>query len=200
MEVFILFAGAMAFAVTMAVIVGRWITAEMTWLGVLVRTVLLAALYAFGLTHFGTVWFFVAAALAPLPLVDAVWRDRLATAWVRECRRERAAEAVRDAVRDPASATVRLRLGRALLEEGRIELGLEALAAAAEMAPADSKLMMERMAEEARQEFIHTCPSCRKPNPLAALACRHCLAPLSDSQALRLAVWCCRPAVRFLRS
>ncbi len=44
-----------------------------------------------------------------------------------------------------------------------------------------------------REVWLHLTDRCN-------LACRHCLAPLSDSQALRLAVWCCRPAVRFLRS
>ncbi len=197
---FVLAAIAMVFALTIAMVVRRWVGADENWVGVLVRAGLLVGLFAYAIRHWGTAYSAAAVGVAPLLLADAVWRRRVTTSWLKQQRRARAAEAVQDVAIDPASPMARLRLGRALLDEGRITSGLEALTAAVEVAPADSKTMMEQMAEEAREEFIHTCPSCRKPNPLAALACRHCLAPLSDSQALRLAVWCCRPALRFLRS
>jgi hypothetical protein len=197
---FVLAAIAMVFALTIAMVVTRWVGADENWVGVLVRAGLLFGLFAFAVRRWGTAYSVAAVAAAPLVLVDAVWRRRLTSSWLKQQRRARAAEAAHDVATDPASPMARYRLANALLEDGRLESGLEALETAVTLAPADSKAMLQQLAEEAREEFVRECPICRTSNPAAALACRKCHEPLSRSPLVRVALWCCLPAWRFLRS
>lgn len=190
---------AMVFALTMAMVVRRWVGADENWVGVLVRAGLLVGLFVFAIRRWGTVYSVAAVAVAPLMLVESVWRWRLTASWLKQQRRARAAEAARDVATDPASAMARFRLASALLEEGRLESGLEALEAAVTLAPADSRTMLQQMAEEAREEFVRECPVCRMPNPAAALACRTCFEPLSRSPLVHFALRYCLPAWRLLR-
>jgi len=196
---FQLAAGAVAFSVALAALIGRWVSADENWPGVLVRAALVTALSACALRRLGTAWYWL---MLPLVLAPAGrWRwgrgrggsiaegelqSGLADAW------ELAAE-------QPLNPAVRLHLGRALLATGQIEAGLAALDEAVTLADEADRPAVSRLAATATQEFVVYCPRCGRPNRAHAGACRGCGGALSRRGASRLLLCLCRPALRRLR-
>jgi ribosomal protein L40E len=187
---FQLAAGAMAFGLALAVIVGRCITADETWYGVLLRGAVLTGLGRLVLTKFGTAVYWLLLPLAAVPLVD-VWFGASLTArrYMRDSE-VRLREAVVGAADQPTNPVLRIALGRALLETGQIEAGLTALDEAVRLAAeSEGHSLLSAMAAEVRQRFVHVCPSCGHPSPSQARVCRHCWAALTDGRLLRATRW-----------
>jgi hypothetical protein len=191
-------AGAMVFAVALVVLFGRFLTADESLTGLVLRGGILSALAAFTISQFATIWYWLLLPLALIPLAEVRLGEGLAGPWLNHRRHGRLAEAVAAAADQPRNAIVRLQLARALLETCQIDVGLQALHEAVSLAPPDSGEMLDEMARELKAELVRSCLSCRSPNPSSALACRHCFAPLTDSPLARLAIRAVRPARRLL--
>ena len=194
--VFVLSAVGMGYAVSVALLVGRWVVGDENWIGFLLRMAALVALFAFGIKHLDTVWFYVAVILSVVPMVDVWWGGGFSSPWLKRLRRERLGKAMADVAEQPANPILRVRYARALLESGQFDTGVAELERALELADAGSKQLVADMAAEARQEFLSFCPTCQSPNPEAAKACRRCLRPYSRSPFLRLALWLARPVLK----
>ena len=61
---FQLAAGAMVFALAIAVLIGRWVTADEDWVGVLLRGLLLLIFAVLMLQRFGSPWYWLTMPLA----------------------------------------------------------------------------------------------------------------------------------------
>jgi len=188
----------MVFAVAMTVVVGRWITANETWLGAVLRGGMLLGLGAFVMSRFGTIWYWVLMPLAVVPLVDE-WGGLSVTAWLNQGRHLRLSRAMAAAGEQPANAVLRMNVGSALLETGQTEAGLAALEEAVRSAPEDSKEVLSGMAAEARREFVRACQSCGHPNPSWARACRRCLRVVQGGPVVRVLLCLSRPVLLRLR-
>jgi hypothetical protein len=188
----------LAFALAMVVLVGRWITAEEFWIGVLLRGGLLTTIAALTFQRFGTVWYWLMLPLAALPLADWWCGISVTGVWMKARRSQKLSRAMAAAAEQPKSALLRLHLALALLETGQTEAGLAAMEEALPLAPPDSTQLLSEMAAEGRREFVRYCPSCKYANPSGAPACRCCLGALREGVALRLLLRVCRPLLRLL--
>ncbi len=191
-------AGMMVFAAAMTVLLGRWITADESALGVAVRGVLLLGLVAAAFTCFGTIWYWLLLPLAALPLLQFWCGEGIAAGWLNQKRHKRLAEAAALAADHSTNAVNRLALARSLLETGQIDVGLAAMEAAVLLADEESRELVQEMAEEAKSEFVTQCPRCRMPNRAAARVCRACLRAMRADPVTRAVVWISRPALRLL--
>jgi hypothetical protein len=194
---FQLAAGMMVFALALTALFGRWLTADESGTGVLLRGALLIALAAFAIRHFGTIWYWLALPLATAPLAE-VWFGKSGTA----SSNSRGAQAqlawdTAAAAQQPFNAILRLNLARSLLETGQIEAGISAMDEALALAPEDG--YVSDMAAEAKERFVRHCPSCGHPNALGARVCRRCVAVLEGGNLLRVLLWLSRPALIRLR-
>jgi hypothetical protein len=198
LKAFQLAVGAMAFALALTVVLGRWVTANEYWLGALVRSAALIALAVLALSRFGSIWYWILLPLALVPLVDE-WGGLSVTAWLNQSRHLRLSRALTAAAEHPANPVLRMNVGGALLETGHTEAGLAALEQAVASAPEDSRELLNTMAAEARQEFVRHCPACRHPNPSWARACRRCLRAVTGGPLVRGLLWLSRPALLRLR-
>jgi hypothetical protein len=184
----------MVFAVAVVVLFGRFLTADESPAGFILRGGILFALAAFAISRFATIWYWLLLPLGLIPLAEVQLGEGLAGPWLNHRRYRRLASAAAAAADQPRNAIVRLQLARALLETRQIDVGLHALEEAVSLAPPDSREMLAEMAREVESELICSCPSCRSPSPGSALACRRCFAPLTDSPLARLAIRAIRPA------
>ncbi len=191
-------AGMMVFAVAMTVLLGRWVTADENALGVGLRGGVLLGLTVLAFSRFGTIWYWLLLPLTLFPLLELSCREGLAAGWIDQNRQRRLAEAAEAAAEHATNAARRLNLARALLETKQIEVGLAALEAAVSMADEQSRELLREMAEEAKQEFVRSCPFCRHPNPVAAKVCRSCLRALCEGALSRALLCLSRPALRLL--
>jgi len=165
-------AGAMVFAVALVVLFGRFLTADESLTGLVLRGGILFALAAFTISRFATIWYWLLLPLALIPLAEVQLGEGLAGPWLNRRRDGRLAEAAAAAADQPRNAIVRLQLARALLETRQIDVGLQAVDEAVSLAPPDSREMLDEMAREVKAELVCFCLSCRSPNPSSALAGR----------------------------
>jgi hypothetical protein len=191
-------AGIMVFATAMTVLLGRWITADESVLGLGVRGAVLLGLIAVAFAHFGTIWYWLILPLAAFPLLEFSCGGGLAAGWLNHKRQKRLAEAAAAAADHATNAVNRVHLARSLLETGQVDVGLAALDAAVAMADEESRELLQEMADEARRDFVKQCPACRAPNRVAARVCGACLRALCDDLVSRAVVWVSRPALRLL--
>jgi len=187
-------AGLMVFAIALMVVFGRFVTADESLAGLILRGGLLLALAAFAISRFQTIWYWLALPLALLPLAEVQLGEGLAGPWLQRQRHRRLGEAVTAAAAEPKNAITRLELARALLETRQIPAGLKTLREAVALAPSDSRDLLEDMAREVESELVRNCSSCGSPSPASAYACRCCFAPLTDCPHVRLLVRVIRPA------
>lgn len=198
LKAFQLAVGAMAFALALTVVLGRWVTANENWLGVLVRSAALIALAVVALSRFGSIWYWVLLPLAVVPLVDE-WGGLNLSSWLSQGQHQRLSRALSAAAEQPTNAILRLHEGTALLETGQTEAGLATLEEGIALAPPDSLDLLNTMAADARQHFVRPCPRCGHPNPSWARACRRCLRAVTGGPLVRGLLWLSRPALLRLR-
>jgi len=191
--------GMLVIAATMTALLGRWVTANETWLGMTARGACVMGVAVVALRHFGTVWYWLILALALLPLADICLGTSITGAWLMWRKQQVLAEAITDAAANPANSVIRLALARALLDTGQIEAGLANLDQASVLALDDGSPRMGDFVAEAKREFVRYCPHCNHPNPREAHACRRCIRALTDNGALRAWLSLCRPVLLRLR-
>ncbi len=196
MEGFIIAFAVMGWALAFGVLIGRWVTADENWLGVLVRSFLLLVLFVLAFTHFHTVWCWVCMGLVVVPLVDDLGLP-VAPRWLKRRREARLSEALGQTIVRPDSPFTYLHLGQAYLEAGQVEAGLAELARAEAMGDEESRSVITELTAQAREEWLRTCPRCGHPNLRAALACRHCLRVLTPGLLPALLVACAWPVLRW---
>jgi ABC-type dipeptide/oligopeptide/nickel transport system permease component len=190
--------GAMVFAVAMSVVIGRWITANESWVGMLLRGGMLMGLGVLVLSRFHTIWYWILIPLAVVPLVDE-WGGVSVSGWLNQARHLRLSRALMAAAGQPGNPVLRMNVGAALLETGQTKAGLAAIQEAMALAPEDSRELLNAMAAEAEQEFVRHCRACGHPNPSWAWACRRCLRVVKGGAAARAVLWLSRPALLRLR-
>jgi len=190
--------GFLVIAGIMSALLGRWVTANETWLGMTVRGACVMGVAIIALRHFATVWYWLILPLALLPLADIFLGTSISGAWLMRHKQQVLAEALSDAAANPTHSLIRLALARALLDAGQIEAGLATLDQASALALDDGYPRMGDFVAEAKREFVRYCPHCDHPNPPEARACRHCIRALTDNAALRVWLSLCRPVLLHL--
>jgi hypothetical protein len=191
--------GMMVLTLAFVVLLGRWITAEEFWLGVLLRGFLLFALIPLAFAAFETLWYWLILPLALIPLIRVDLGDRGYSAFLNQRGQAKLGEARAAAAAQPNNPVLRISLGRTLLETRQIFAGLATLDQAVSVAGTGARALITKMAEETKAEYLKVCPKCSAPNVRAGLACSNCFSPLEDSPALRALLKCCKPLWRLSR-
>ncbi len=119
-------ASCILFAVVFAILVGRLVTADETWLGTLVRGAVLVTLFVIAFHHFGTVWYWVCTGLVIVPMVDELGIPGVAPGLARQ-RAAQVNAAMSKIFENPHSPIPHVNLAHTLLEAGRFDSGIEEL-------------------------------------------------------------------------
>jgi len=82
-------AGAMVFAVALVVVFGRFLTADESLTGLLLRAGILVALAAFTISRSATIWYWLLLPLALIPLAEVQLGEGLAGPWLKRRRHQR---------------------------------------------------------------------------------------------------------------
>jgi hypothetical protein len=193
----------LVFAISLALLVGRFIVGDDDGYGLTARGGVVIGLAAFALREFSTLvetrgqhgigWFLAAVALSAVPLIDFGPSFGFGGRWVKQRRQARLAAAVSAAAEQPRCPFARVRLGRALLELGHVGPGIAALRDARARADAESAQVVSELIAKTKDEFLLSCPTCGNAVSHTALVCLCCYAPLSQNLLVIVLVSLARP-------